>query len=206
MQEFKRQASTRPHSSKSRLSGAVHKGLGNERDYYDCEKNVLTFRNLTEMFYEEEIMVDGRIIYYMDDFNAYSTIRLSHKPEKPTTVSLIFVRKKEQMNKIKVAFGFEDTTQEYSHPDEETIYHNVITFENRMVKEFTASEHSKIEFLDQLMDRIPEFCESKRFKQIVWEELHNRDGHIRKRTERFTNNMKRVDTISVQYMAAPLEP
>ena len=67
MQTFKKQKSSRPPSSKSRMSAL--KTMGNEKEFYDCEKYVLTARDLHAEFYDHEILVEKRLVYIMDDFN-----------------------------------------------------------------------------------------------------------------------------------------
>ena len=105
-------------------------------------------KDLNEQFFDHEILVEARILYCMEDFNTYTTIRLNHKPQTPTLVSLIFVRTKEKMHKIKVAFGYEDAPFGIDNSAEGTNYSNVLTFENRLVKEVCQVGEDKIENLD----------------------------------------------------------
>ena len=66
---------------------------------------------------------------------------MNHKPEKPEAVNLIFVqtRGKGEFRQMKVIFGLEDESRanEEQSPEKESIYNNIMTFETKMVKEFT---------------------------------------------------------------------
>ena len=42
---------------------------------------MLTVRDLNDQFYEEEMMVQSRMVYLMEEFNSFATVRLMHKPE-----------------------------------------------------------------------------------------------------------------------------
>ena len=102
----------------------------NLKELYACERQVLTVKDLNDQYYEEEMMVQARMVYLIEDFNSFATIRLLHKPEQTTYISLLFVRKKGQMDKIRVAFGYEDKKEQLKvNPNEETNYATVIIFD-----------------------------------------------------------------------------
>ena len=81
------------------------------------------------------------------------------------------------MGTIRVAFGYEDKEEDQKvNPSEVTNYSNILSFNQKLVKALNVDD---IETLDQLMDRIPEFCENMRFKKIIWEELHKKESELR---------------------------
>ena len=41
---------------------------------------------------KEQEFVPARILYSLEDFGSFAPIRMTHKPQKPTSISLIFFR------------------------------------------------------------------------------------------------------------------
>ena len=107
-------------------------------------------------FYDEEY-VESRIMYTLDDFGYSAPIRMNHPPEQPTAVCLIFVRVRSDPENIRVAFGIDyndeylnrEDLREAAEPDANSPYDSVMTFDYKMIKEFSNGE---IKSLDQLLD------------------------------------------------------
>ena len=68
---------------------------------------------------------------------------MNHKPEKPEAVNLIFYQCRgkggKDYNNMNVIFGIEDESRadEEQSPEKESTYNNIMTFDVKMVKEFT---------------------------------------------------------------------
>ena len=65
------------------------------------------------------------MLFNADDFSSFARIRMWHKPQKPTTVYLIFFRSDLNVDKINVLFGIKGEEDS----NEESIYTNLIQFE-----------------------------------------------------------------------------
>ena len=139
---YLKQKSNRSQSTKSHRTGArtQQKVFPNEKDFYDCAKGALTYGYLNKLLAEEEY-VDQRIVYTLEDFGYSAPIRMNHKPEKAEAVNLFFIRQrgKGENKYMQVIFGLEDESRadEEQNPEKESIYNNIMTFEGKMVKEFT---------------------------------------------------------------------
>ena len=119
---------------------------------YDCEKGEISGKDLAS--YLEEEYIEATMHYELEDFGTFAPIRMSHKPNKPTTIKLIFVRKSCLMESIKVLFGFEEKVSKVrldgnTKEHETTDYINTITFESRFVKEL---KESGIDSVEAVMD------------------------------------------------------
>lgn len=119
---------------------------------YDCEKGEISGKDLAS--YLEEEYIEATMHYELEDFGTFAPIRMSHKPIKPTTIKLIFIRKSSLMESIKVLFGFEEKVGKVrldgnTKEHETTDYINTITFENRFVKEL---KESGIDSVEAVMD------------------------------------------------------
>ena len=91
-------------------------------------------------------------MYTLDDFGYSAPIRMNHPPEQPTAVCLIFVRVRSDPENIRVAFGIDDESdvnREDAAPEQNSPFDSVMTFDYKMVKEFSNGE---IKSLDQLLD------------------------------------------------------
>ena len=53
------------------------------------------------------------MLYNPEDFGSFAPIRMAYTPSKPTTVSLIFTRPDDNVDSIKVLFGFEIYPHKY---------------------------------------------------------------------------------------------
>lgn len=125
-------------------------------------------------------------MFDLEDFGSFAPIRMEHKPKEATTVSLLFVRFACDKKSIHVLFGYEKDAKEDVSVSEisssETRYINKMTFDAKLVRELQPKS-SGIETLDQLMDKVPQFCENLRFKKLIWEEMHSIVTHKRKRPQ-----------------------
>ena len=146
----------------------------------------------------------ARILYSMEDFSSFAPVRLNHKPEKATTVALIFSRKLEKMDTVRVVFGIPNNMSvlddllgsNEASLDSLTDFKNTMIFDIKLIREL---RQEGIENIDQLMDKVPQFCESLRFKRLIWDELHS--DVVRRRKKNATIRL----TSTVADAGGPLE-
>ena len=62
--------------------------------------------------------------FSLEDFGSFAPIRMSHKPLKPTTISLVFFRPESTSDQVKVVFGFEDI--ELNETEDQSNFTNLI--------------------------------------------------------------------------------
>lgn len=143
---------------------------------YDSEK--LTFTNgIVQSMTEELEYVELDILYLLDDFSHFSHTRMGFRPEKNTTLKVLFLHKS-TMDEVQVLVGrIDDNTQKqrlciYDSEDSEgqSIFTSVINFDYRLIDSLKIEG---ITTIDQLMENVPVFCLNGIIRQIFWEEFHH---------------------------------
>ena len=65
--------------------------MTNIENHYDCDKGKLSINAVLEHQMSE--FVETQVNYILDEFSTFAQIRMTHKPEKDTSVELMFIRK-----------------------------------------------------------------------------------------------------------------
>jgi len=117
----KETGSNRPNSSRTAPSSKNNSVFDNK--LYDCTKETLDEEQMRLI--QQEECIQARIIFCMDDFGPFASIRLNHKPASDTCVTLFVHRKQLMRDQIRVAFGIDrGTTREIN---------NLLCFELKLV-------------------------------------------------------------------------
>lgn len=124
--------------------------------------------------------VEINVPYRMDEFSNFAQIRLNYKPANDTTMKVIFWRNPQKQKKhlVQCLIGSKDENGGGSNklivegtddPEGKSDYIYIIEFGVQLIEAMMLDE---VETVGDLMNNVPLFCQSQKFKKILWEEIH----------------------------------
>ena len=111
-----------------------------------------------------------------------------YKPEKETTLKVVFWRKPEK-KVIQALIGFKTDPTSFKDelivegtddPDSPSDYIAMVKFDNRLLDHLLIDD---VDTVEELMENVPIFCLNQKVKKILWEEVNRTDTDLKELTK-----------------------
>lgn len=132
--------------------------------------------------------VEINVKYMLEEFSTFAQVRLMYKPEKETTLKVVFWRNPEK-KVIQALIGFKTDPTSFKDelivegtddPDSPSDYIAMVKFDNRLLDHLLIDD---VDTVEELMENVPIFCLNQKVKKILWEEVNRTDTDVKELTK-----------------------